>query len=68
MRKFKPFITFDGKVYKARSHKVDVPNFAEMSRMEALIWLNRNTYAQGRSTRPNNPLAGFGGALSITAV
>ena len=63
----KPEVTYDGKTYKVRSSKTEIPDLASMDRMAALIWLNENTYARGNGirTRPN-PLAGMGGAIGLT--
>jgi hypothetical protein len=62
----KPEVTYDGKTYKVRSRKTEIPDLAAMDRMAALIWLNENTYARGAGirTRPN-PLAGMGGAITL---
>ena len=60
-----PTVTFDGQVYKMKSRKVEIPNLSEMPRIEALIWLNRNTRARGYS-KVTNPLAGFGGAITVS--
>jgi hypothetical protein len=36
-----------------------------MDRLGVLIWLNRNTYAKGRSNVKPNLLAGLGDAISL---
>jgi hypothetical protein len=36
-----------------------------MDRLGALIWLNRNTYAKGRSNVKPNLLAGLGDVISL---
>lgn len=61
----KPVVEFEGRYYSARSYKTEVPDFASMSRIAALLWLCQNTYPTGYS-RPN-PLAGFGGAISVVS-
>jgi hypothetical protein len=43
---------------------VSIPDLSAMSRIDALIWLNRNTYRRGYS-RVTNPLAGIGNAISL---
>ncbi len=58
-----PTVEWDGRVYSVRSRKIKIPNLTAMSRFAALQWLIANTYARGYS-RPN-PLAGFGGAISV---
>jgi hypothetical protein len=61
----KPIIEYDGQTYKVRSALTPIPDLAEMERIEALIWLNRNTYAKGRSNQKPNLLAGLGDAISV---
>jgi hypothetical protein len=55
-------VTFRDMTYKVRG-KVEIPDLAGMGRFEALMWLNRHTYARGYS-RPN-PLAGLAGVVSV---
>ncbi len=62
-RKAKRQVEWDGRFYKVRSDKIAIPDLKSMSRFTALTWLCRETYATGYS-RPN-PLAGFGGILSV---
>lgn len=56
-------VCWDGRYYKVRSNKVEIPDLGAINHFTALLWLNQHTYARGYS-RPN-PLAGFGGAISI---
>ena len=56
----KPRVEYDGNTYVAKSYNVEIPDFSEMSRIEALVWLNKNTYKRGHSTKPPAPnLAGL---------
>lgn len=59
-----PTVTYEGKTYKLRSRKTEVPDLEAMNEFAALIWLNRNTTARGYS-KAANPLAGMGGAISL---
>jgi hypothetical protein len=59
-----PTVTHEGNTYKLKSRKTIIPNFSNMTRFEALIWLNQNTRARGYSKAPN-PLIGLGGAIQI---
>lgn len=61
----KPIVEFEDRCYSARSYKVEIPDLAAMKRIDALLWLCQNTYPTGYS-RPN-PLAGFGGAISVAS-
>jgi len=66
MNQKKHTVEFDGKTYKVKSNKVDIPNLTKMNRFDALQWLIKNTYATGRGTRTkHNPLAGLGGAIAL---
>jgi hypothetical protein len=56
-------VEWDGRWYKVRSDKIEIPDLKAMSRFAALTWLCRETYPTGYS-RPN-PLAGIAGAISI---
>jgi hypothetical protein len=56
-------VTFDGKTYKVRSDKIDIPDLDQLSRFAALQWLIQHTYPRGYS-RPQNPLAGYGGTIA----
>uniref|UniRef100_UPI003F499AB0 hypothetical protein n=1 Tax=Nonomuraea sp. CA-251285 TaxID=3240002 RepID=UPI003F499AB0 len=56
-------VEYDGKWYKVRSDKIEIPDFAGMTRFAALQWLSRHTYARGFS-RPR-PLAGLGAVLTM---
>ena len=42
-----PSIEFQGRIYKLRKRKVEVPDLATMSELEALIWINQNTIPRG---------------------
>lgn len=64
-RSAKPIVEYDGTVYKVRSANTVIPELLEMDRIEALIWLNRNTYGKGRSNQKPNLLAGLGDAISL---
>lgn len=57
-------VTFDGRAYKVRSDRVEIPDLASMPRMEALVWLNRHTYRRGYRKAPS-PLVGLGEVLNI---
>lgn len=59
-----PTVEYEGKSYKVRSRKTAIPDLAAMHRIEALIWLNRNTTARGYS-RATDPLAGYGGVIKV---
>jgi hypothetical protein len=56
-------VSYDGARYKVRSDKIEIPDFTQMSRFEALQWMCRHTYARGYS-KPN-PLQGLGGAIEV---
>ena len=60
-------VTYDGRSYKLRGDKIEVPDFAAMDRIGVLQWLSRHTYATGNGlrTRPN-PLAGLGEVINVT--
>lgn len=62
----KPTVTFNGSTYSLRSRKTQVPDLAAMPRIEALLWLCRNTSPRGYQ-RATSPLAGFGGVISVSA-
>jgi len=57
-------IEWEGRWYKVRSNKIDIPDLRNLPRFDALTWICRETYPRGYS-RPN-PLAGLAGAISIT--
>ena len=63
VRKPKREVEWDGRFYKVRSDKVEIPDLANMERLAALTWLCRETYPTGY--RRPHPLAGFGGAISV---
>jgi hypothetical protein len=48
-----PTVEFDGKTYSLRSRKTEVPDLHVMARIEALVWLCRNTTPRGYSRAPN---------------
>lgn len=62
-RRPKRDVVWDGRTYKVRSDKIEIPDLAALPRFEALLWLVANTYATGYS-KPN-PLAGLGGAINV---
>lgn len=56
----KPLIEYGGAIYAARSYNVDIPDLDSLPRIEALVWLNQNTYKRGHSTKAPVPnLAGL---------
>lgn len=59
-----PKVEFEGRRYSLLSRKTVVPNLQEMSRLEAGMWLNRHTRAQGYFL-PENPMTGIGGAITV---
>lgn len=60
-------VTYNGKTYKVRKDCVEIPDLHSMERIEALMWLNSETYPAGRGTRTMpNPLAGLGDAINLT--
>lgn len=63
VRRHKRSVTFDGSVYKVRSDHVLIPDFLQMSRIEAILWLNKYTYARGYS-KPH-PLRDVGEAIQL---
>ena len=50
----KPVIEYGGQIYTARKYG-EVPDLDAMTRMEALVWLNQNTYKRGHSTKAPAP-------------
>ena len=56
-------VEWEGRWYKVKSDKVQIPDLKSLPRISALIWLNTNTYPRGYS-RPN-PLAGIGDAIKV---
>lgn len=56
-------VEWDGRFYKVRSDKIEIPDLQSMERFAALLWLNAHTYPRGYS-RPN-PLAGWAGAIAV---
>jgi hypothetical protein len=63
MRKSKRIVEWEGNCYKVKSDKIEIPDFSKMERFSVLQWMCKYTYPRGHS-KPN-PLAGFGGAISI---
>jgi hypothetical protein len=57
-----PTVEYNGKVYKMRSRKTEIPDLAAMDSIPALMWLLRNTTPKGTNHRrpaptlPNLPL------------
>jgi hypothetical protein len=47
-----PTVTYEGKTYKLRSRKIEVPDLENMDSLSAHIWLNRNTTARGFRKEP----------------
>jgi len=47
----KPTVVYGGVAYKVRSHRTEIPDLEAMDRIDALIWLNRNTYGRGTNHR-----------------
>jgi hypothetical protein len=47
-----PTVTYEGKTYKLRSRKTEVPDLEAMDSLSAHIWLNRNTTAKGYRKEP----------------
>lgn len=61
-----PTVEYDGNTYKLKSRKIEVPDFSNMDRLAALIWINKHTVKRGYS-KPPNPLTGLGDVISIRA-
>lgn len=59
-------VSHNGRTYKLRSNKTQVPDLAALGEFEALIWLNKNTFARGYSM-PTNPIKGMGGAITVSS-
>jgi hypothetical protein len=53
-----PTVDFEGKTYSLRSRKTVIPDFSEMTSIQQLMWINKNTTARGYTTK-TNPLAGM---------
>lgn len=51
----KPRVTFEGCEYAVRSASTQIPDLKSMSRIEALMWLNRHTYHKGTNHRRPTP-------------
>lgn len=47
-----PTVTYQGKTYKLKSRKTEVPDLEAMDSLSAHIWLNRNTTARGYRKEP----------------
>lgn len=65
VRKPKREVEWNGSWYKVKSNTVEIPDLKALPRIEALLWLNNETYARGYS-KPN-PLAGYAGAISVVS-
>lgn len=50
-----PTVEYNGRVYKVRSRKTEIPDLAAMDGIAASMWLIRNTYPRGASNRPAAP-------------
>ena len=62
----KPTVTYDGRTYKVRSHKTEIPDLGAMDRLAALVWINQNTFKRGAGIRTKpNPLAGLSDAIGL---
>jgi len=59
-----PTVEWDGRIYSLKSRTMSPPDLGAMSRIGALVWLNRNTYPRGYS-RGGNPLAGMAGVVNV---
>lgn len=60
-------VTYDGKTYKVRSDKAEIPDLDSLTRIGALVWLNQNTFRSGAGINTKrNPLAGLGEVLNVT--
>lgn len=59
----KRLVEWEGQWLKVKSDKVEIPDLGSLSRFEALIWLNQNTYRRGHSSAKPNLLAGYGGQV-----
>ncbi|MDE2105835.1 MAG: hypothetical protein KGL39_51915 [Patescibacteria group bacterium] len=58
--------THDGKTYRLNLG-TDVPSdFHKMDELGKRFWIMKNTKPQGTPREKPNPLAGFGGAISLT--
>jgi len=50
-----PTVEYNGRTYKVRSRKTEIPDLASMDRTAALMWLLRNTYPKGTNHRRPSP-------------
>jgi len=53
-----PTVEYNGKIYKVRSRKTEIPDLSAMTTTAALMWLLRNTTPKGTNHRrpaPNLP-------------
>ena len=57
-------VSYKGQSYKVRGAKTAVPDLDAMDGFGARVWLLKNTYARGHSTK-TNPLAGMGSVLTV---
>lgn len=60
----KPTVEWEGKLYKVKSVKTEIPDFTTMEHMSVTLWMLHNTYPRGYS-KPN-PLAGLAGVISVS--
>jgi hypothetical protein len=59
-------VTYNGTTYKVRKDRIEIPDLEAMPRIEALQWLNLETYPTGHGIRTKpNPLAGLGDAINL---
>ncbi len=50
-----PTVEHNGRTYKVRSRKTEIPDFAAMDDIAVSVWLLRNTYPRGTNHRPAAP-------------
>lgn len=55
----RPTVTFEDRTYSLRSSKTEIPDLASMTRLHALVWLNRHTVARGYSRKGAEQLPGI---------
>lgn len=61
-REAMPCVQFNKQSYCLLNRKTVVPDFDEMTRLEAGLWLMKHTRAKGYQ-RSQNPLSGYGGKV-----
>jgi len=60
----RPTVTYDGRTYRVRSVKTEIPDFTTMDRLAVLQWMSRYTTPRGYSRAPSR-LQGLGIALDV---